>query len=313
MSQGNHDAAAHSGRRRFSASGDRAHMSLREVDGVAGAALERELAGKPGQAGGGVGAAGGQPSRRSGAAASVRLSPARCVRRPGRGASRPSTSSRASPVSSTAGWRGRRSSCRSRSGSTSTGLRYDVPDAIVVMVDCWTSPRWVAVPQLVVDGSVQGLPLRRGRGVRRLALPDDRTASARGLTGKSSGGYGAMVVPMMRPDVWGALASHAGDALCEARCCPTSGDRAGSARQLRRVEERFFEVLAEQPRFDWGVRQAVRDVRLRGRVLAGPRPAGRGAHAVRARHRAATRRSGSGGSSSTRCGWRRATRTRCGR
>ena len=39
----------------------------------------------------------------------------------------------------------------------------------------------------------------------------------RGLSGKSSGGYGAMVVPMLRPDVFGALASHAGDALFE--CC----------------------------------------------------------------------------------------------
>jgi S-formylglutathione hydrolase FrmB len=36
---------------------------------------------------------------------------------------------------------------------------------------------------------------------------------SRGLTGKSSGGYGAMVVPMLRPDVFAALASHCGDAL----------------------------------------------------------------------------------------------------
>ena len=42
----------------------------------------------------------------------------------------------------------------------------------------------------------------------------------RGLTGKSSGGYGAMVVPMLRPDVFGALASHAGDALFEACYLP---------------------------------------------------------------------------------------------
>ncbi len=37
----------------------------------------------------------------------------------------------------------------------------------------------------------------------------------RGIAGKSSGGYGAMVVPMRRPDVFGAFASHAGDALFE--------------------------------------------------------------------------------------------------
>lgn len=39
----------------------------------------------------------------------------------------------------------------------------------------------------------------------------------RGLSGKSSGGYGAMVISMLRPDVFGALASHVGDALFE--CC----------------------------------------------------------------------------------------------
>lgn len=37
----------------------------------------------------------------------------------------------------------------------------------------------------------------------------------RGIAGKSSGGYGAMITPMLRPDVFGALATHAGDALFE--------------------------------------------------------------------------------------------------
>jgi enterochelin esterase family protein len=34
----------------------------------------------------------------------------------------------------------------------------------------------------------------------------------RGVTGKSSGGYGALVLGMRHPDVFGALASHSGDA-----------------------------------------------------------------------------------------------------
>jgi S-formylglutathione hydrolase FrmB len=34
----------------------------------------------------------------------------------------------------------------------------------------------------------------------------------RAITGKSSGGYGAMITPMLRPDLFGALATHAGDA-----------------------------------------------------------------------------------------------------
>jgi len=38
----------------------------------------------------------------------------------------------------------------------------------------------------------------------------------RALAGKSTGGYCAMVTPMLRPDLFGALATHAGDALFEA-------------------------------------------------------------------------------------------------
>lgn len=52
----------------------------------------------------------------------------------------------------------------------------------------------------------------------------------RGLAGKSSGGYGAMITPMLRPDVFGALATHAGDALFEA-CF--GGDFRVVARTLR--------------------------------------------------------------------------------
>lgn len=47
-----------------------------------------------------------------------------------------------------------------------------------------------------------------------------RTLAARehrGIQGKSSGGYGAMISPILRPDLFGGLATHAGDALFE--CC----------------------------------------------------------------------------------------------
>ena len=52
----------------------------------------------------------------------------------------------------------------------------------------------------------------------------------RGIAGKSSGGYGAMVVPMLRPELWGGLATHAGDALFEACYLPEFRE---SARVLR--------------------------------------------------------------------------------
>jgi S-formylglutathione hydrolase FrmB len=60
----------------------------------------------------------------------------------------------------------------------------------------------------------------------------------RGIQGKSSGGYGAFVVPMMRPDVFGALASHAGDALFEACYLP---DIRVAVRALRDEYEGSFE------------------------------------------------------------------------
>ncbi len=73
----------------------------------------------------------------------------------------------------------------------------------------------------------------------------------RGLSGKSSGGYGALVLSMLRPELFGALASHAGDALFE--CCyqPVFPQ---AARQLRSQFtgswQRFEERIA-QPDFNW--------------------------------------------------------------
>ncbi len=58
-------------------------------------------------------------------------------------------------------------------------------------------------------------------------LPD---AAHRGIQGKSSGGYGAMITPLLRPDLFGGLATHAGDALFEV-CY--GRDFAPSARALR--------------------------------------------------------------------------------
>ncbi|HTC86050.1 MAG TPA: alpha/beta hydrolase-fold protein, partial [Candidatus Acidoferrum sp.] len=93
--------------------------------------------------------------------------------------------------------------------------RTPAPPAIVVFVDCWTS----------VGGS-QFLD-SPGTGRYHTYLCDEvvpwvdehfRTlaeAAHRGIAGKSSGGYGAMVTPMLRPDLFGGLATHAGDALFE--------------------------------------------------------------------------------------------------
>ncbi len=88
--------------------------------------------------------------------------------------------------------------------------------AIVVYVDAWTS-----------YGGSQFLD-SPGTGRYHTYLCDEvvpfvderyRTldgAAHRGIAGKSSGGYGAMVTPMLRPDLFGGLVTHAGDALFEA-------------------------------------------------------------------------------------------------
>lgn len=126
------------------------------------------------------------------------------------------------------------------------------PDAIVVLLDAWTSR---GGSQFVNSASI-------GRYMDYLCdevvpFVDERYPTLagrehRGLAGKSSGGYGAMVVPMVRPDVFGALASHAGDALFE--CCYLP-EFPAVARALRDHFEGsyavFFERLAEADHFDW--------------------------------------------------------------
>jgi hypothetical protein len=62
----------------------------------------------------------------------------------------------------------------------------------------------------------------------------------RGIQGKSSGGYGSMITPLLRPDLFGGLATHAGDALfevCYAR------DFAPAARALRDHYDGSFDVF----------------------------------------------------------------------
>ncbi|MGH2698632.1 MAG: alpha/beta hydrolase [Actinomycetota bacterium] len=128
----------------------------------------------------------------------------------------------------------------------------DCPSAIVVFVDAWTS----------YGGSQFINSTSTGRYMDYLCdeivpFVDERyptlaSRDHRGLTGKSSGGYGAMVVPMLRPDVFGALASHAGDALFEA-CYQTEFPT--TARVLRDSFEGSFDVFFERfrsaPRLDW--------------------------------------------------------------
>jgi hypothetical protein len=89
------------------------------------------------------------------------------------------------------------------------------PPTIVVYVDAWTayggsqfvdSPGTGRYHSYLCDEVVPWVDSR----YRTLA-----DAGHRAIMGKSSGGFGAMITPMLRPDLFGALATHAGDSLYE--------------------------------------------------------------------------------------------------
>jgi hypothetical protein len=90
-----------------------------------------------------------------------------------------------------------------------------VPGCIVVYVDAWTGYGGSQFVDSVGTGKYHSylcdeiVPWVDAR-YRTIA---DR--ESRAISGKSSGGFGAMITPMLRPDLFGALASHAGDSLYE--------------------------------------------------------------------------------------------------
>jgi hypothetical protein len=118
----------------------------------------------------------------------------------------------------------------------------EIPPCILVYVDAWTayggsqyvdSPGTGRYHTYLCDEIVPFVDER----YRTLAAPEHR-----GVSGKSSGGFGALVTPMLRPDLFGGLASHAGDSLYEhcyipefARCVRALRDEYGGS------YERFWE------------------------------------------------------------------------
>ena len=116
----------------------------------------------------------------------------------------------------------------------------EAPPCLIVWVDCWTSlggsqfldsPATGRYHTYLCDELVAFVDRR----YRTLDAPEHR-----GIVGKSSGGYGAMVTPMLRPDLFGGLATHAGDALFEACYLP---DMRAAARGLRDDYEGSYELF----------------------------------------------------------------------
>jgi Putative esterase len=104
------------------------------------------------------------------------------------------------------------------------------PPAIVVYVDAWTAyggSQFVDSPGTGRYHSYLCEEVVPWVDSRYRTLAD---AGHRAIMGKSSGGFGAMITPMLRPDLFGALATHAGDSLYEFCYLP---DFAKCVRHLR--------------------------------------------------------------------------------
>ncbi|MGH7869173.1 MAG: alpha/beta hydrolase, partial [Candidatus Dormibacteraceae bacterium] len=84
---------------------------------------------------------------------------------------------------------------------------------LVIFVDCWTS---LGGSQFLDSSAVGRYHTYLCQEIVPFIDSTYRTLpGGRGLSGHSSGGYGAMVTAMLRPDLFSGLASHAGDALFE--------------------------------------------------------------------------------------------------
>jgi hypothetical protein len=127
------------------------------------------------------------------------------------------------------------------------------PECIVVWVDAWTalggsqfvdSPGTGTYHTYLCDEIVPWVDER----YRTAAV-----AASRGIQGKSSGGYGAMITPLLRPDLFGGLATHAGDALFELCYLPDFRDAVRALRdEYDGSYDAFWESFRSRPAFSKG-------------------------------------------------------------
>jgi S-formylglutathione hydrolase FrmB len=123
------------------------------------------------------------------------------------------------------------------------------PGCIVVYVDAWTAyggSQFVDSPgtgryhsylcdEIVpwVDEHYRTLPGRESRAI----------------AGKSSGGFGAMITPMLRPELFGALATHAGDSLYELSYVPEFGKAVRALRGYGQDIQAWWADFRSRPAF----------------------------------------------------------------
>jgi hypothetical protein len=116
------------------------------------------------------------------------------------------------------------------------------PGCIVVFVDAWTAYGGSQFVDSAGTGHYHSYLCEEvipWVDQRYRTIPD---RESRGISGKSSGGFGAMITPMLRPDLFGGLASHAGDALYELCYLKEFGD---SVRFLRDYDADIWKWWAD--------------------------------------------------------------------
>ncbi|WP_436498983.1 alpha/beta hydrolase-fold protein [Actinokineospora sp. HUAS TT18] len=123
------------------------------------------------------------------------------------------------------------------------------PGCVVVFVDAWTSlggSQFVDSPgtgryhSYLCDEVVPWVDAH----YRTIA---DR--ASRAITGKSSGGFGAMITTMLRPDLFGSMATHAGDTLYELSYIPGFAKAARALRSYDHDISRWHADFQARPAF----------------------------------------------------------------
>ena len=125
------------------------------------------------------------------------------------------------------------------------------PPALLVFLDAWTSRGGSQFLNSTSTGRYLDYVCDEVVPFVDARYPTLAAHEHRGVSGKSSGGYGALVLSMLRPDVFGALASHAGDALFESCYRPLFPAAARMLRDQFGGSWEAFEQRIDAPGFDW--------------------------------------------------------------
>jgi enterochelin esterase family protein len=123
-----------------------------------------------------------------------------------------------------------------------------VPPVIAVLPDCWTifgGAQFINSSALgqYEDYIIDELVPHVDATYRTLAAREHR-----GVTGKSSGGYGAMVQGMRHPEIFGALASHSGDIYFEFGLLPDLAKLHANLLRLGGLESYISQIAGFKPK-----------------------------------------------------------------